>query len=240
MISIIHPSRGRPREAAMAAMMWRSLSGVKVEYILSLDDDDPLLKSYAPGFTGWNCHVVSHFNKCAVDAINNGAKYTSGNILIVISDDFECSINWGLKLEDSMLGMEDWILKVPDGIQDWVITLPIMDRKYYNRFGYIYHPEYFHAFCDTEMTCVSELLNRKAVGFTDPDFKFKHKHYSIEGGMPKDATYNRSDAHFEQGRRKFMERIQRNFDLPINQIIGKMKDNFYTRMHTGYITRETK
>lgn len=225
MISIIHPSRGRPKLANATASRWVERAGTAVEYILSLDYDDPMLRDYGPTFTvDVPYKSVTSANESAIEAINRAATYAKGEILVVISDDFSCPENWGQKIEEMMIMRKDWILKTQDGIQDWVITLPLMDRAYYERFGYIYHPDYKHAWCDTEMTYVAELLDRKYTSM----LRFTHHHYSAGGTF--DKTYERADKWFEQGRRVFQERVNKNFDLTPDQIKGRVKDNYYSRM----------
>lgn len=221
-ISLLHPSRSRPQKAFETARKWIDKAGVEVEYILSLDESDVYQKAYfgVYGFggsdwpdklgfrsttTGYNCLLSE--NRSAVDAINIAAKIATGDILMVLSDDFDCFDNWGVALLKELEGKEDFILKTQDGIQDWIITMPIMDRKYYNRFGYVYYPEYLHMFCDTELSCVADLTGRKLTS----KLMFKHNHYSVAGG--KDAVSERADKTWAQGENLFIQRYKKNFDL---------------------------
>lgn len=189
---------------------------------MSIDADDPCANQYYEYYRVLNNHrLISGRNRSAVDAINNAAKIANGDILIVVSDDTECFEGWGRKIEQITWGKHDWILKTNDGIQRWIITMPIMDREYYRRFGYIYHPDYIHAWCDTELTCVADLTGRK---IENMGLIFPHKHYSV--GNEYDETYERSDAHFEAGRAIFSERIKRKFDL--KETPGELPNNWYT------------
>lgn len=213
MISIIHPSRSRPQQAYKTARKWLDNIGADCEYILSIDKDDPQLSEYYKRF-----HVPEMFrnegiiyennNRSAIDAINNAAKVATGNILIVISDDFDCPPLWGKQLLDLTQGKEDWILKTYDGIQPRLITLPIMDRKYFNRFGYIYFPEYKHTFADKELTEVGHILGR----VLQANMQFLHKHYSVTDGI-RDEVSVRADATVEQGKKLYHERRAINFGL---------------------------
>jgi len=233
MVTVIHPSRGRPQLALETGRKWIANSGVpetEIEYILSLDGDDPELWNYSNKFPTLNFSTFIHPNRSAIDAINVVAQWYSkyrgepGDFLIVISDDFECPEGWAKSLQIIMDGKIDWILKTDDGIQDWVITLPIMDWVYFNRFGYVYHPSYKHAWCDTEMTLVAELVNRNTVS----PMKFKHNHYS-DGGV-KDKIYERSDAWFEEGRNNFLQRGKTLFGLSTDDIKGTMTPSVYSEM----------
>ena len=213
-ISIIHPSRGRPQKAFQTAKKWIENAGCEMEYILSLDDDEPTNSIGASQYiTLFNGHfpqykLVSESNRSAIDAINNAAKVATGNILIQIADDFDCPPNWGKQIIEATQGKTDWILKTPDGIQKWIITLPIMDRTYYNRFGYIYFPEYLHMFCDTELSCVADLTGRKI----ESNIQFTHNHYSI-GKSVKDEVSDRADKTWSQGEKLFLQRYKENFGL---------------------------
>jgi hypothetical protein len=58
----------------------------------------------------------------------------------------------------------DGVLHYNDGFsgQDKLITLSILGRKYYQRFGYLYNPEYKSVFADDEFTQVARMLNKVA------------------------------------------------------------------------------
>lgn len=213
MISIVHPSRGRPEQAKATSDKWLSLAGVEVEYLLSVDENDPDKYRY----TELNKIGCLFKNRSAIDAINNAARIAKGDILIQIADDFDCPADWGKQIIEATKGKTDWIMKTPDGIQNWIITLPLMDRTYYNRFGYIYYPDYLHMFCDTEMSCVADLTGRRITA----NIPFKHNHYSV-GGAVKDAISERADKTWEQGEKLFLSRYRQNFGL--TNIPGRIQD----------------
>jgi len=228
-ISILHPSRSRPEKSFNTCKNWIENSGViwdDIELVISVDIDDPYLSDYDENVIalcrGIAISYVKNENRSAVDAINKAAQAAEGDIFIVVSDDTSCSENWAVDLLKAVEGKTDWIAKCPDGIQSWIITMPIMDRIYYNRFGYIYHPEYRHMFCDTEITCVADLLRRKI----DIPITFPHLHPGHGHGTP-DALNARADATWQQGEDLFLSRMKKNFDLADDQIIGKITDESY-------------
>lgn len=207
-ISLIHPSRGRAELAKHVYDNWmdKADNPESIEYILSIDTNDPQRVDYL--FT-FDCEVIVNGNKSAIEAINNAAKVATGELLIVVSDDFDCQKGWDTKLLSYLKGKEDFIVKTYDGLQPWLITLPIMDRKYYERFGYIYYPEYKHMFCDTEMTCVGDLLDKTIL----VPLLFQHKHYTQAGGIKKDAISVKNDATWGQGEKLYLSRIKNNFGI---------------------------
>ena len=103
-----------------------------------------MIMIYINIFFGFDFYSIIAKNKNLVDAANNGAKICTGDLPILISDDFDCPENWDLLLLDAIKDKQDFVLKTFDGIQKWIVTLPIMDRIYYEKQGYIYHPEYQH------------------------------------------------------------------------------------------------
>lgn len=207
MISLLHPSRSRPERSRETANKWIGQANTQIELIVSVDENDPQLNRYAEIYSSDKLIISS--NRSAVDAINAAAREAKGDILIVVSDDSDCPRNWGNKIIDAVGNRRDWIMKVNDGIQRWVITMPIMDRVYYSRFGYIYFPEYQHMFCDTELSHVADLLKRR---ITRDDFSFPHRHYSVTR-TGKDEVSRKADATWEQGKQLYLKRVKESFGL---------------------------
>jgi len=208
-ISIIHPSRGRAKQAYETAIKWlsRTFYDYNIEYILSIDHSDSEQSKYLIACSHLGKVVVSD-NHSAIEAINNAAKIATGDLFIVISDDFDCPMGWDKLLLEALADKSDFVVKTDDGQQEWIITLPIMDRVYYERFGYIYNPSYEHLFADTEMTHVADLLCRN---ITLP-IKFPHNHYTT-GITPKDPINVKNDATWAQGEKIYLERVKDNFGL---------------------------
>lgn len=215
-ISILHPSRGRPLKSINTCLKWIEKSCLvwdDIELVISNDNNDPSASEYVNNVVDTLCRVceVSHIfkdNRSAVDAINRAAEVASGDIFIVVSDDTDCPENWGVDLLKFVEGKTDWIAKFPEGIQDWIITMPVMDRAYYNRFGYVYHPDYIHMFCDTELSCVADLTGRRITG----SMVFPHRHYST-GAFAADEVSKKADATWVQGEELFLRRAKNKFDL---------------------------
>lgn len=220
-ISILHPSRQRVERALDAFNRWTERAGIyNIEYLLSIDSDDDV-HAYKEAFKDFPIAVtiLVNNNRSAIDAINNAAKIATGDIFIVVSDDFDCPNNWAQQIIDATKNMTDWIMKTPDGYQKWMITLPIMDRAYYNRFGYIYFPEYRHLFPDLELSCVANYLQKRITH----NIPFKHNHYSLTGEK-KDAVSLRADSTWSQGEELFVKRFKKNFDLTEDQMVGTIND----------------
>jgi hypothetical protein len=201
-ISIIHPTRSRPDKSLDTILKWLSLGFFTkdlVEVIISMDNDDPFIDKYREIYRDVDEERIIRLysdNKSSVEAINHAAKLARYDVLIVVSDDTDCFKNWDVKLLEFIGQKKDYIIKTEDGIQPWIITMPVMDRAYYNRTGYIYHPGFEHMFCDTYMSCVADITGRRITS----DLKFRHLNDTI-----KDDLRKRTDATWKQGEELFIK-----------------------------------
>lgn len=216
-ITVIHPSRNRPQQAEATIKKWLGSASNKsqIEYILSVDKTDHDLQLYRTIGKRNGTYVLTSKNKSAIEAINNAAKVSTANIIVVVSDDFNCPDNWDEKLLKEVEGKEDFFLKTKDGIQDFIITLPILDRKCYERFGYIYQPDFRHLWVDTEMAAVGHMTGRTIYS----DLFFEHCHYSVNKSK-KDSINLKNDRTWNQGKRLFYQRKSINFGLKPEEIVN--------------------
>lgn len=206
--SLLHPSRSRPNKSFKATQDWlNTCSTTEVELIVSIDDNDPDRAHYQSIYgTVQKAKVIVNSNRSAVDAINNAAKVSTGDILIVVSDDTGCIRNWDGVIKKAIAGREDFILKVFDGIQKWIITMPIMDRAYYNRCGYVYHPDFKHMFCDTFLTHQADAL-KKVIWRND--ITIPHNHYSVSRSGKDEISYQ-ADSTLKHGEQVYVNLIKQN------------------------------
>lgn len=208
-ISILHPSFGRPELARKCYDEWmgKAEHEVEIEYILCLStmDNTSLYMSY---FHEADVKFIFLDDKGLVKQVNYAASISTGDLLIAVSDDFGCPDNWDTQLLQSLQGESDYIVKTQDGLQPFIITLPIMDRVYYERFGYIYYPGYGHMFGDNELADVGAILNRT---ITLP-LMFPHRHYTT-GQMQRDATNVANDSFMQADGITYHNRKSINFGL---------------------------
>jgi hypothetical protein len=203
-ISLIHPSRGRPEKSFNNMVKWvNAMSSTEnVEVLISIDRDDPCRDEYWARYkvfvdvTDVLPTPIDWYHESSVEAINDAASCAHNNILIVVSDDTDCFDDWDIAIKKEVEGKTDWILKTQDGIQPWIITMPVMDRKYFDRTGYIYHPSFDHMFCDTYMSCVADINGRRITS----QLVFPHNNDSI-----KDDLRKRTDATWKQGEETFIK-----------------------------------
>lgn len=102
-------------------------------------------------------------NKSKIEAINagiNGLPY-NWDILLNISDDqIPVLKGYDNVIRNAMEGDLDRSLWFNDGWQNRINTQEIVGAKYYDRFKYLYQPEYKSFFCDNEATEVGLKLGK--------------------------------------------------------------------------------
>lgn len=215
-ISIIHPSRNRPEMALKTFNNWLNKADFDFEYILSLDIDgldgygiflDALVKRDKNSVTNIGV-IIYNNNKSAIDAINSAAKAATSDLFIVVSDDTDCPEHWDTLLLNELKGKSDFCAKVDDGLQPTLVTMPIMDRVYYERYGYIYHPDFLHLHCDEELTCVAIMTGK----YIKLPLLFRHMHYST-GLSQKDELNVKNDATWAQGQATLDRHALNNFGI---------------------------
>lgn len=214
-ITLLHPSRKRSVKAFETMSNWLTkISGDNsIEYILSIDNDDPQMIDYIRLFRSHK--IIISDNKNVVQATNAAAKAAlDSDILVYLSDDFDCPDMWDELIVDAVKGHMDkeWLLKVNDCLQQFhvgVLTIPIMSTKLYRKLGYFWHPGYASMFVDEDLYWTTK--NNNWLLFA-PQLKFPHLHCSI-GKATRDETYIRSEANWDQGKAFFAKRKQEGFPL---------------------------
>lgn len=213
MISLLHPSRGRPQKSFENSREWIQKAGCDVELIVSIDSDDTQKDGYIAKYFNEKIKLLINNNTSVVEATNHGAKVSTGDILLYLSDDFKCFDNWGLAVQKEFDGVsQPLLLKVDDCLQKFsvpVLTIPIMNRQLYERLGYFWHPEYKSMFVDESLFWTTTKLNAMRMC---PHLKFEHAHVCV-GKAPDDETYRRSSANWEQGKAVFQRHKAEGFPV---------------------------
>jgi hypothetical protein len=169
---------------------------------LSLDEDDktvnnPEFRSILGSNFGLELHTFWGLSKNKIDAINRDVdKMQVWDILVNVSDDqvftfsgFDELIRAQFKMTfpdlDGFLHYRDSNHNPPDALA----TMSIIGRKYFNRDGYIYHPDFKSFFCDNLAQDLAKV--RGCYHFIDRII-FNHLHPSY-GKAPSDQQYKKND-----------------------------------------------
>ncbi len=219
-ISLIHPSWKRPELARKCYDTWmgKADNPQDIEYVLCLSKKDPTntyqRDSYSDMFHNTQIVLTEIADNGLVRQMNHAATVCTGNLIIAISDDFVCPDGWDTLLLNELAGKSDYVVKTQDGLQPYIMTLPMMDRAFYNRLGYIYHPEYNHMYGDEELADVGKLLNKT---ITLPHY-FRHEHYST-GINAKDDVNAKNDSFMMIDKETYTARKKKNFDVFLLSIL---------------------
>lgn len=191
MISLLHATK-RFDAARKCQQMWldRAANRSQVEIITAVDSVD-----YPT--CGWFTHLAVSNGNTPVEAWNAAAKFSTGDILVVLDDDWEPPHGWD-EIIVSRLGAGD-ILKVGDKHRkDGLICHPILTRRLYEKIGYVFHPLFKSVYCDDWFTSQA-----KALGFVDAsDVEFLHANpsqgYGVEDEIARTSNSAERYAHGKQ------------------------------------------
>jgi hypothetical protein len=188
------------------------------EYIISIvidDNDDETMRSpYLQTVENTpNVVIQKGLSRNKVHAINRAMKLfekKQWDILVNMSDDMEFEVHGFDDIIRELMDREDLFLHLPDGFVDEKLpTMSIMDRKYYERFNYVYHPQYTSLWCDNEAMevaislCCYKYVNQRI---------FKHKH-PLWMGDAYDKQMIKSQSFYNKDKVVYLKRKERGFPI---------------------------
>lgn len=198
-ISLLHATK-RPEAAKACQKLWleRAENPANIEIITCVDADDEAGKEAFPD-------AVLNTGEGVCPAWNEAAEHATGDVFVVLDDDWECPQGWDQIIESYMCNGAD-ILHVGDKHRkDQLICHPIISKRFFEAMGYLWHPLFRSVYCDNWM---SEIAKRW--GYVDAtkdgslDLGFLHKNPSQNYGAEDDvARISNSQARYEHGRKVF-------------------------------------
>ncbi|PKN03676.1 hypothetical protein CVU75_00935, partial [Candidatus Dependentiae bacterium HGW-Dependentiae-1] len=165
------PTRSRPqRFFAMLDLYYQKLSKkIPYQFLVSIDEDDKSMNNNQvlerlKKYPHLDVLCCNHLSK--IDACNRGIENYDFDILLLASDDMEPILDgYDLIIADVMRTYfpdYDGVTRFHDGFVDnRCNTLPIMGKKFYDRFKYVYHPAYLSLVCDLELAIVAKALKKE-------------------------------------------------------------------------------
>lgn len=201
-ISLLHATRGRSIQAKECREKWLNTAknSQDIEHIFGIDDDD------TDSLTNINTQrVIVERGKGCVAAWNACAKASKGEILIQLSDDWEPTQGWDETIIKEFEGVEgEQVLAISDGHRtDDLLCMAILNRKRYDKQGYMFHPDFFSVYSDNYFTW---LATKDGVIKNAKHIVFEHKHPVFQKAE-WDKTYLESNAehNYVRGHGKFLE-----------------------------------
>jgi glycosyltransferase involved in cell wall biosynthesis len=221
-ILIKFPTRGRPEKFFKVLDLYyeKAKNKDRIAFLISCDDDDETMNT--PQIRGCldeykkKVRLVYYFgqSKTKVQAINADVDKVDGwHILLLASDDMIPVVDGYDEIIDHDMNANfpdlDGVLWYNDGARTDINTLSILGRKYYNRFNYIYHPEYVSLWCDNEFTDVSKFLEK----YTKSERVIIEHAHPVYQKTNYDALYAKNESFFQSDKKIYEKRKLKNFDL---------------------------
>ena len=186
---IKYPTRGRKIKFLSTLQKYYNFLSKKndVTFLITMDDDDSELNNdFVREVLDTYDNLIYFYgdSNTKIEAINNDLdKVGEWDILLLASDDMIPSV----KGYDEIIINEmknnypdtDGVLWFNDGYQgNKLNTLCVLGKKYYERFGYIYHPSYKSVWSDNEFMSVANILNKQKY-FEQTIIKHEHPDYGF-------------------------------------------------------------
>lgn len=228
-ILVKFPTRSRPEQFFKQLDNYYSMLSGKTncQFLVSCDTDDKdmnnskaidKLKKYP------NLHFYFGNNKTKMEAINADVeKHLYFDILVLASDDMTpIKQGYDLVIAENMhkhFPDMDGVLHFNDGrVGETLNTICILGKKYYQRFNYIYYPEYISVACDVDFMLTSQLLGKAR--YIDQVI-IRHDHPSVKGGFKKDALFFRNECkeYLMHDKKVLQTRKAQNFGLKYEDVI---------------------
>lgn len=207
------PTRERPTRMADA---WRAMCAkatVVPRFHFILDDDDRSTSLWVKGTEGCAFDYIMGPRVSKIEACNRGLLDFPHpwDIVVLASDDMLCQVQgWDEIIRHDMATHfpdTDGCLWYPDGHQDRLCTLPVMGRKYFDRFGFIYHPSYKSLWADNEQHQVAEGMGKL---WRSDKVLFRHMHPGW-GTAKMDPLYQANNKHDKMDRENYECRKTKGF-----------------------------
>lgn len=213
------PTRNRKEQFFSTFRKYQEyLSEDTTMFSITIDEDDLTMNNQEvinelTSYT--NVEVTIGKSESKVHAINRDININSNwDIILLASDDMIPQMKGFDKIINSLMKTTypdtDGILFFNDGFKGKELnTLCILGKKYYKRFGYIYHPDYKSTWCDNEFMMVGDILKKQTYF---PMVIIKHEHPDWGYGQ-MDEIHVKNHNNLNYDRDLFYQRKSKNFDI---------------------------
>jgi len=196
------PSRGRPEKFkyTLTEHLKHLSNENEYRFVFTFDENDLTMNNQeiVDFINSLNInHVINYgYSQNKIEAINADLDNEKDfDVLMLIADDmYPVQLNYDKIIEEvitnSELGLD---CTIHFNTARWSNILDIwcvMGKTYYERFNYIYHPDYKSIFCDNEYTEVSTMLNRRIFSEHCP---FHHENITGDETEVKNWHFNNED-----------------------------------------------
>lgn len=191
--SLCHTTARLPNGWRKAFDVWleRCDDPSQVEYVLTVDKarmkELPVLTWRE--YLAWRSLTIApnYARRCAVDGWNTAGRASSGKVLITVSDDWFPPEHWDTLMLKYIPDLDgDYVLDVDNSDNSSpLLPFSILTRKYYERLGYFFYPEFIGMMADNDFT---DVARGDGVVVNARKMVFEHLHPE-HGTAPMDDTY---------------------------------------------------
>jgi len=222
-----YPSRGRPERffTSLDSIVNNVVDKAYYHVACTLDVDDPKMNNGDVTRRLYDYENVSiqwGKSKSKIDAINRSMPDYDFDIICCMSDDMIYNI-YGF---DQMIRVDmnahfpnfDGLLHYPDqDAKEYLATMYIAGKNFYNKFGFIYDPAFKSLWCDNLVMKVAQAMG-----------KYKYCGYQINahfnpayGYMEKDALFLEQQAHWGEDELTYQKIMSEGLDKYIAKYLAK-------------------
>lgn len=212
------PTRNRPNKFLKTLVRYIDyLDDKTTKIVVTCDNDDVTMKDdYIKEviLNYDNVELLSGNHKSKIEAVNADLDKFDFDIVLLASDDMIPMVKgYDTIIKNKMMEHypdTDGVLWFNDGYQgNKLNTLSIMGKKYYDRFNYIYSPDYLSVWCDNEFMDVANILNKQTY-FDEVIIKHEHPDWGFGG---RDDIHTLNSKHEAHDRMVYTGRKNNNFYL---------------------------
>jgi hypothetical protein len=206
MILVNFASRSRPLKFFDCLDNIREHFTTPYRVLAKLDHDDPMGTDIYDLSEYPEVDVVWGYSSSKIHAINRDIPESGWDVLLNHSDDMWFTSHGADKaiLDNAE---NDMVLHFIDQSAPYLMTYSIMDKAYYDRDKYIYHPDYVSMWCDNEATEVAKMRGRYK--FIDTPI-FEHRH-PVWNKTEYDLQYQMQGGYYRIDEQTFLRRKAQNF-----------------------------
>ncbi len=164
------PTRNRPSQFTKTLDRYVDfLEDKSVKIVVSCDLDDETMRTteIKKNISNYkNVEINYSNNRSKIEAVNSNIDLYDFDIVLLASDDMVPEIKGFDQIIIEKMKVHypdtDGVLWFNDGYQgDKLNTLCILGKKYFDRFNYIYHPEYLSVWCDNEFMDIENIFKKQ-------------------------------------------------------------------------------